>query len=52
MLAKLTEAGAKVACGDNWVEVDMRGKRPRSVDVRTAPYPAFPPPTCRRSSRR
>jgi UDP-N-acetylglucosamine 1-carboxyvinyltransferase len=40
--AKLREAGAKVGIGDNWIEVDMRGKRPRSVDVRTAPYPAFP----------
>jgi UDP-N-acetylglucosamine 1-carboxyvinyltransferase len=42
VLAKLTEAGAKVGTGDNWIEVDMRGKRPRAVDVRTAPYPAFP----------
>jgi UDP-N-acetylglucosamine 1-carboxyvinyltransferase len=42
VLAKLSEAGAKVDVGDNWVEVDMRGRRPRSVDVRTAPYPAFP----------
>jgi UDP-N-acetylglucosamine 1-carboxyvinyltransferase len=42
VLAKLSEAGAKVASGDNWIEVDMRGKRPRAVDVRTAPYPAFP----------
>jgi UDP-N-acetylglucosamine 1-carboxyvinyltransferase len=42
VLAKLSEAGAKVATGDTWIEVDMRGKRPRSVDVRTAPYPAFP----------
>jgi UDP-N-acetylglucosamine 1-carboxyvinyltransferase len=39
---KLSEAGAKVGIGDNWIEVDMRGKRSRSVDVRTAPYPAFP----------
>jgi len=39
---KLVEAGAKVGIGDNWIEVDMRGKRPRAVDVRTAPYPAFP----------
>jgi UDP-N-acetylglucosamine 1-carboxyvinyltransferase len=39
---KLREAGATVDIGDNWVEVDMRGRRPRSVDVRTAPYPAFP----------
>ena len=42
VLAKLEEAGAKVGVGDNWVEVDMRGRRPRAVDVRTAPYPAFP----------
>jgi UDP-N-acetylglucosamine 1-carboxyvinyltransferase len=40
--AKLREAGATVDIGDNWIEVDMRGRRPRSVDVRTAPYPAFP----------
>ena len=42
VLGKLAEAGAKVASGDTWIEVDMRGKRPRAVDVRTAPYPAFP----------
>ena len=40
--AKLREAGATVDIGDNWIEVDMRGRRPRAVDVRTAPYPAFP----------
>ena len=40
--AKLREAGAKVGIGPNWIEVDMKGKRPKSVDVRTAPYPAFP----------
>src|SRR3954469_22930004 len=40
--AKLREAGATVGIGPNWIEVDMRGKRPKSVDVRTAPYPAFP----------
>jgi UDP-N-acetylglucosamine 1-carboxyvinyltransferase len=42
VLAKLSEAGGAVTSGDNWIEVDMRGRRPRSVDVRTAPYPAFP----------
>jgi UDP-N-acetylglucosamine 1-carboxyvinyltransferase len=42
VIAKLIESGAKVDTGDNWIEVDMRGKRPKSVDVRTAPYPAFP----------
>ncbi len=39
---KLREAGATVGVGDNWIEVDMRGRRPIAVDVRTAPYPAFP----------
>jgi UDP-N-acetylglucosamine 1-carboxyvinyltransferase len=42
VLAKLEEAGARVGVGESWVEVDMRGRRPRAVDVRTAPYPAFP----------
>ena len=42
VLSKLAESGAKVSTGDTWIEVDMRGKRPRAVDVRTAPYPAFP----------
>jgi UDP-N-acetylglucosamine 1-carboxyvinyltransferase len=40
--AKLQEAGAKVGVGDNWIEVDMRKRRPKSIDLRTAPYPAFP----------
>ena len=42
VLAKLQEAGAKVGVGDNWIEVDMRKRRPKSIDLRTAPYPAFP----------
>jgi UDP-N-acetylglucosamine 1-carboxyvinyltransferase len=42
VLAKLQEAGAKIRCGENWIELDMNGRRPRSVDIRTAPYPAFP----------
>jgi UDP-N-acetylglucosamine 1-carboxyvinyltransferase len=42
VLAKLEEAGARVGVGDTWIEVDMRGRRPQAVDVRTAPYPAFP----------
>ncbi len=42
VIVKLREAGAAVACGENWVEVDMRARRPRAIDVRTAPYPAFP----------
>ncbi len=42
VLAKLAEAGAKITTGPDWVDLDMGGRRPRSVDVRTAPYPAFP----------
>jgi UDP-N-acetylglucosamine 1-carboxyvinyltransferase len=42
VLIKLAEAGAEIQAGDDWVELNMHGKRPRSVDVRTAPYPAFP----------
>jgi UDP-N-acetylglucosamine 1-carboxyvinyltransferase len=39
---KLRQAGAKIAVGDSWIEVDMRGRRPDAVNIRTAPYPAFP----------
>lgn len=42
VLVKLKEAGAEITCGDNWIELDMHGKRPKAVTVRTAPYPAFP----------
>ena len=42
VLLKLQEAGAKVGTGSDWVEVDMRGRRPDCVDLRTAPFPAFP----------
>lgn len=42
VLVKLKEAGAEITCGDNWIELNMHGKRPKAVSVRTAPYPAFP----------
>ena len=42
VLAKLREAGADVTTGEDWIELDMHGRRPRAVSVRTAPYPAFP----------
>ena len=42
VLGKLTEAGAEVRIGEDWIELDMRGRRPRAVDIHTAPYPAFP----------
>jgi len=42
VLGKLDEAGADLSTGEDWVELDMHGRRPRAVDLRTAPYPAFP----------
>lgn len=42
VLQKLTETGAHITTGDNWIELDMKGKRPLSVDIYTSPYPAFP----------
>ncbi len=42
VLLKLEEAGAEISTGSNWVELNMRGNRPRAVNLKTAPYPAFP----------
>jgi UDP-N-acetylglucosamine 1-carboxyvinyltransferase len=45
VLQKLREAGATITTGDadqGFIELDMRGRRARAVDVTTAPYPAFP----------
>jgi len=42
VLAKLREAGAEIATGADWISLDMQGKRPRAVDIHTAPHPAFP----------
>lgn len=42
VLIKLEEAGAEVESGDDWISLDMKGKRPKAVSIKTAPYPAFP----------
>ena len=42
VLEKLREAGASLAVGEDWVALDMQGRRPVAVDIRTSPYPAFP----------
>ncbi len=42
VLAKLEDAGAHLNTGEDWIELDMRGRRPKAVNVTTAPYPAFP----------
>jgi UDP-N-acetylglucosamine 1-carboxyvinyltransferase len=41
VLDKLTEAGARIDSNGNWINLKMHTK-PKSVNVRTAPYPAFP----------
>jgi len=42
VLAKLEEAGGQISTGENWIELDMVGRRPKAVNATTAPYPGFP----------
>ncbi|MDX1589989.1 MAG: UDP-N-acetylglucosamine 1-carboxyvinyltransferase [Oleiphilaceae bacterium] len=42
VLLKLKEAGADIGTGPDWISLDMHGKRPKAVNLRTAPFPAFP----------
>jgi UDP-N-acetylglucosamine 1-carboxyvinyltransferase len=42
VLVKLVEAGARIEQGPDWLSLDMEGRRPRAVSLRTAPYPGFP----------
>ena len=42
VLLKLEETGALITQGEDWVELDMQGKRPKAISLKTAPYPAFP----------
>lgn len=42
VLDKLREAGAEIDFGDDWISLDMKGQRPKSVGITTAPYPGFP----------
>jgi UDP-N-acetylglucosamine 1-carboxyvinyltransferase len=42
VLQKLRDCGAEINTGKDWISLDMKGKRPKAVDVYTAPYPAFP----------
>lgn len=42
VFGKLTEAGAEISTTENSVSLNMHGKRPNPVDIRTAPHPAFP----------
>lgn len=42
VLAKLEEAGAEITTGDDWIELDMRGRELKAVNINTAPHPGFP----------
>ncbi len=42
VLLKLREAGAEIRTGKDWIELDMKGKRAKAVDIKTAVYPGFP----------
>jgi UDP-N-acetylglucosamine 1-carboxyvinyltransferase len=42
VILKLEEAGAKITSGDDWIELDMEGRRPKAVNIHSAPYPGFP----------
>ena len=42
VLRKLEETGAEITTGEDWIQLDMRGRKPKAVDIVTAPYPAFP----------
>lgn len=42
VLLKFSEAGADIQTGDDWIDLNMHQQRPKAVNIRTAPYPAFP----------
>ncbi|MBC7162026.1 MAG: UDP-N-acetylglucosamine 1-carboxyvinyltransferase [Immundisolibacter sp.] len=42
VLHKLRDAGARIDTGPDWISLDMQGRRPLAVSLRTAPYPAMP----------
>jgi UDP-N-acetylglucosamine 1-carboxyvinyltransferase len=41
VLKKLEEAGAQIDCGDTWIQLDMQGRRPKAIDLKTAPFPGI-----------
>ncbi len=42
VLTKLEATGVELNTGDDWISLDTHGRRPKAVNVRTAPFPAFP----------
>ena len=41
IIEKLRETGADIEIGDDWIDLNMHGRRPKAVDITTAPYPGF-----------
>ena len=39
---KLEQTGANLDEGEDWISLDMRGERPKAVDIVTEPFPGFP----------
>ena len=42
VLLKLKETGAEITQGNDWIQLDMKGQRPKAINLKTAPYPGFP----------
>jgi UDP-N-acetylglucosamine 1-carboxyvinyltransferase len=42
VLSKLESTGVKLSWGEDWIHLNAEGKRCSSVNISTAPYPAFP----------
>ena len=42
VLEKLRQAGAEIEVGEDWIRLQTHGRRMKAVNIRTAPYPAFP----------
>jgi UDP-N-acetylglucosamine 1-carboxyvinyltransferase len=42
VLEKFRKTGGDLTFGVDWIELDMRGKRPKAVNITTGPYPCFP----------
>ncbi len=42
VLQKLTDCGAEVTSDETSIQLDMRGRRPKAVNITTSPYPGFP----------
>jgi UDP-N-acetylglucosamine 1-carboxyvinyltransferase len=42
VLSKLEQAGASIKVGEDWIELDMEGRAPKAVKLKTVPHPGFP----------